>query len=271
MQLIDRINNPNIKFTKNDKLIIQLIFEKPDFFSENSILIVSKKIYISPASIVRFTKKIGLKGFKELQFEVKYSFIEDQFANNTSLDSIIDYYRNDYITIINSLPKRISENTLNIISDQLVNARQIYCLGIGDSSYTAANFSFRLRRFGLNSHSLEEYDQMQICARIAQKGDYFILFSLSGEKTAIVDALEALQNTEAISLLLTQESDTLASQIATQTLLVPHKKNMSMTDTISNQFGLLVTCDILLHFLFKSNPDKYYNTYMKTQIYEINI
>ncbi|MTD38901.1 hypothetical protein GIX45_09690 [Erwinia sp. CPCC 100877] len=58
------------QLTKNERLVAEYIIENPNEFLNSTTREIAKKIYVSPAIITRFARKIGMASFHELQMRI---------------------------------------------------------------------------------------------------------------------------------------------------------------------------------------------------------
>ena len=103
-------------------------------------------------------------------------------------------------------------------------------------------------------------------SNIAQKDSIYICISLSGETKFIVNALKKFNEKKINTFLLSQHANSSASKYTKNLLLTPQKKNLALTDSISDQFSLLILTDIILHYIFMAEPLKYKTIYDMTII-----
>ncbi len=99
------------------------INKKPEYFLNNLITIISKKLGIATSTISRLSKKIGYKNFKELKMfiyekikQIKSSF---NFQYNDNLPNLIQKIKNinlySIFETINNLNLLELENIINCI------------------------------------------------------------------------------------------------------------------------------------------------------------
>lgn len=260
MKLIESNSNT---FTETDHIISKSIIENPTFIINNDIAKSSKLMFVSTSSITRFCHKIKLPGYKELKFLLAEPNSEE---NIPYFDSMIDFFINDYRLILNKMKGSINESNINRTVKLILNSKCVYILGIGTSGFLATDFSFRIQRLGINSQAITDPHLIKMKTSIASTSDLFITISLSGETKFINDAIKRLSDKKIKSVLLTEYSNSTAAQNSSITILTPQKENLALSDAISNQFTMILVTDIIVHYIFKTDPVKFKYIYDKTLI-----
>lgn len=251
-------------YTEVEKKIADTIVNSPTLIIDNSIVELSKLIFVSKTSISRFCLKINIPGYKELRYMLSQNIIlENESLHFTSM---IDFFQSDYLKIINKVKLTVSESEIKSCVKYITNASKVYIIGVGSSGFQAMDFSFRLQRLGINSQAITDSHFISIQSKISTENDLFICFSLSGETRIICHALNNLKLNNVKSILISQFMRSSASIISDILILAPQKSNLALTDSISDKFSLILITDIIFHYIFISNPAEYKEIFDKTII-----
>lgn len=138
-----------------------------DFFLENLELIPFLNIYqiseatqFSVASIVRFTKRLGFKGYSDFKdtfskhFQKKIKKL-DMFTN-IQLDKLKEHtltaVANQDINNINETLKLIDTNTFDEVVSLIIEANRVYTMGLGVSYLLAQLLSYQLMQVGVDAY-----------------------------------------------------------------------------------------------------------------------
>lgn len=166
------------QLSKNDQTIKNYLLQNWD--KEEKITEVSKKAFVSAASISRYIKKTRLNSYKNYLYQKRLS--KQSFANQIDFDAAFK----DIIKIKQDLLK----NTLNSIEkDSLLRscavierAECVYIIGMGYSRNQAEAMCMRLNRIGKKSIFIENLQELPfvnekkdfkscVCIAISQTGD----------------------------------------------------------------------------------------------------
>lgn len=152
-------------FTSTEKQIVEFIQKYPRVVINLSLEELAAECFVSTASIIRLSKKVGSKGFAD--FKVKLAAELSAFAMDTAeipVDIPIppDATSQDIAKIFYNLSHQALETTHNELdhialqkaANLLAYSDHIHVYGRGESLIVAQDFHYKLLRIGINS-SLE--------------------------------------------------------------------------------------------------------------------
>lgn len=258
MNFENRIQKFHSLLTDNDKKIATyLLAHKDDNIINYTITDLSEEIYVSPASITRFCKKLKFNSFQEL----KYAILKDvsKKDHHVSTSHIIFGY---YEAIIQSTLQFITEAQIKKITDMMKQANKIIFCGIGNSGMIAQEFNSRIERMGISSQSITDSHGMILKSSLLGKQDLLVCISYSGETQSIVDAAK-LANANGTSVIaITNYEDTKLAKLSDEIVLISSYLYMDDEKFINTQVSSLFILDILTYELL--NDDKLLHNRRKT-------
>ena len=173
-----RIREFEESYTSTEKLIAKYILEHGNEILNYSAQTLGEKTNTSAAAIIRFSKKIGFKGFSDLKMNLAQSHSNEQH----DLDVDIIFNENDDMTSLVDKGCRLNMNTvlktyqLINVSDLenainlLCNASTIYLFGVGGSSVIANDIEQNKTRSDLQITYQE--DVLRLINEFTQRGLY---------------------------------------------------------------------------------------------------
>ncbi len=205
---IDKLVNKNYdKLNKNDLYIWDYISNNRKECINISMQDLAKKCNISYASVFRFTKKLGLKGYSELKIYLKW---EEEQKFKIQDDEMNKIYNN----IISSLNTIKNRDCLDIFK-LLDSANKIYSYARGSTPKNASKF---LKGCLLFSNKLlnviEGREESQIVLKFVNEEDVFFLISLSGTDTYINDFALQLKSKGVKIISITRDGNNELAQIS---------------------------------------------------------
>lgn len=187
-----------------EKQIADYFLKKELSIKEISARQVSKELYLSPSTIVRFCQKytnLGYNDFKEKYLsEIKY--IHQNFSN---INANLPFEKNDRNLVvahkIGSLYKSTVDDTLSLNNHDniqkairlLEKSNCIHLCSVGDSIALASIFRDRMLRLGKKVIVESRADNCFHEACFSTDSDCFILISYSGETEGILKIAKKLQ------------------------------------------------------------------------------
>lgn len=206
---------------------------------------VSKKLYVSNASLSRFAQKLGFKGYREFVYAYTSAIIKHK-----DLDSLTKNVLHSYQRVLEDTYDIIDNNQMVRISNMMDYYARVYVYGTGSSAIAAREFKLRFMRLGLHVDYLA--DPHSIRMNITRVDDSCLVFgiSISGKTDTIIEELAHAKQKGATCILISS-NDTPGSRTSYDELVsVAKVKNLEASDKISPQFPILLVVDILYsHYL----------------------
>ena len=161
------------------------------------------------ATIVRFSRRLGLSGYQELKLKIA------QESANTASGGVIGIETGDSCYEI--FTKRINdiaialENTRSVLDPKEIekaactikDARRIVIFGLGNSASIAVDAQHKFLRSGLDAIAYCDNHMQAIAASHLHIGDVAIGVSHSGASIDVVDALKTARETGATTICIT--------------------------------------------------------------------
>lgn len=161
------------------------------------------------ATIVRFSRRLGLSGYQELKLKIA------QESANTAQGGVLGVEQNDSCyDIFNKRIRDIAvalENTKTVLSpaeiekaaNVIKDARRIVIFGLGNSASIAVDAQHKFLRAGLDAIAYCDNHMQAIAASHLHKGDVAIGVSHSGASIDVVDALKTAREAGATTICIT--------------------------------------------------------------------
>ncbi|MGB9975775.1 MurR/RpiR family transcriptional regulator [Thermovenabulum sp.] len=257
--IINKIVEKYEEFSKTNKVIADYITKNYLTVSFISIKELSEKINVSPASITRFAKELGLNGYPELQQKLQVLVKNEVMPMKEIRDSIsiMDKEYNILESIFNanieSLKVSLTENLIESFSkavNAVMEARKVYILGLRSSFSPAYYLYFMLKQFMdnvilLNTSSWDIYDHLAD----ADKNDLLITIGYSRYTALTVEVAKYCKNR---SIKVIGITDNISSPIAVNSDITLIAKN------VSNAFSFvsaMTVCNALVVACGAKNKD----------------
>lgn len=201
MDIVRRIQSCET-LTPADRTLIKTVFELQDRIDAYTIEDLARAAHMSPASISRFCKKIGLKGFKEFKSELTRS--GEQRLEAASVDIDYPFSKGDSPRTIAHGLKALYELTLSDAiacmdfgqlsrAARLVNgALQVGVFTHSHNAQVAESFRDRLRRVGKTVLVPQSDEGQRITAAELTSHDVAIVISYSGRATFLASVMRIL-------------------------------------------------------------------------------
>ena len=132
------------KFTTVERNIADFFIQnrkKVDFSSKS----ISERLFVSEASLSRFAKKCGYRGYREFIYQYEETFVEKQESITGNTRMILNAYQE----LLNKTYSLVDEAQIVRISRYLNQAERVFVCGTGSSGLAAREMELRFMRIGV--------------------------------------------------------------------------------------------------------------------------
>lgn len=248
--------------TATERQIGEFVLENRDFVIESSVQELAKAIGVSPAAIVRFSKKVGFKGFSNLKMLLaqdkspqKTIVFDAIIQESDSLDTLMDKARLSNLNTTDLTYKLLDRETYNETVNRLIGARRIYLTGIGASHLVATDMFQKLVRIDQNVICVEEYNLFLSSLANATSEDVLLGFSYSGQTPEVLYAFELAKEKGMYTSAVTQIGNNALSKIANSTFTIPSEETDLRLGSISSRYAMLHVVDLLYYGIVRDDFD----------------
>lgn len=186
MFLLNLLRENYDKLNKNDLRIYSYIVQNKNEVIDLNINELADTLDLSTSSIMTFTKKLGLEGYSELRYLVKWTKDESKASFD---DNEIEYTKND----INLTMTMMTSLNLSGLFESINTAENIYVVGNG---YTQLNVAEELKRNFFNVgkilNVIDDPSSYYIYKASLKDGDVLFVLSFSGENKELIDLINSL-------------------------------------------------------------------------------
>lgn len=201
---------------------------------------LSTKSEVSEASLIRFTRKLGIDGYTEFKLLLSAELASEKSYSTpvdvSEKDNSIEIYKklaSFSIASIESTEKTLDPDALdaavNLIYDTNQTNHRIYLSGMGASSVLAKEFQIKLMRLNIASIFYEDIHLRLEASSLMKKGDLLVCFTALGKSIQNQQLMQLAIEKGANVLLITQYGNTKLAENATIALY---------TSIIENNFRL---------------------------------
>lgn len=277
MLVIEKLNLKD-SMSETEKSIADFLLSKGMEISKYSTRNLAESIYTSPATIIRFCKKVGFKGFDDF----KEKFLDEiQYLNQQTgkLDVNFPFSKDDTImkatNNIANLYKETINDTISLINyDALKKATTMlkYCYGIsifsaGTALNQAESFKEKMMKIGKRVSISNNLNYQLYEVSCLTKRDVAIIISYSGETEKTIQVAMECQKKSIPIIVITSFGENSLSEYATCKLVISTKESLFQNiGDFSTHTSINLILDILYSSYFLMNyEENYKNKLEKTK------
>lgn len=219
--------------------------EKTDF----SAKAIAKRLYVSEASLSRFSKKCGYRGYREFIYQYEETFVEKNREITGHTRQVLATYQE----LLNKTYSLMCEDQIIRVCEKLGQAKRVFVCGKGSSGLAAREMKLRFMRVGVDIDSIQDTDLMRMQAVFQKKGCLVIGISISGESYDVLYFLQEAKKRGADTILITGKNRENHMEICDELLSIPSRKYLDHGNVISPQFPILIMLDLIYSYYLEQD------------------
>lgn len=234
-----------------EKRVAQVILSDPREAVHYSITQLAEKAEVSDATVVKFCKRLGYKGYQEFKImlaqdvAVKPHLIHGEVEPGNDVQTIKEKIFQANISALQETAQVLETEALERAVQALANAGEIHFYGVGASGIVALDAEQKFSRIGLRTSAFLD-THLQIARAVhLREGDVAVCLSFSGETVEIVEALRAAKQAGALTIAITSFSGSTLAREADVLLLTSTQQNLFRSGAIASRLTQLSTIDVL--------------------------
>lgn len=252
-------------FTKSEKKVAKYILENSSEIIYLTIVDFSEKVVVGEATIIRFCRKLGFKGFQDFKMVLAQELsvnnqsnriVSDTLEIKDSLDLIGKKISNSCELALHETLMLIDYKILGQVTKLMEKAKRIYFFGVGFSGLTAVEAKFKFMQLGMKVEAYTDNHFMAMVAATLDKEDLVIGISHSGRAIETIKGLEVAKEQEAKTVAITHHAKSAITKVADLTLLNGAKEGPLQGGSISTKVSQFLVLELIYTRLLMNNEGK---------------
>ena len=263
MNCLIRIRQRYPVLAQSDRKLADYILDNPDAARHLSSQQLAVEAGVSQSSVVKFSQKLGFKGFPALKLAISEALassptphsvtVHNQILGDDPLRLVGEMLIQDnYAAMLASLDINSEEKLLTSVM-MLRNARRIVITGIGASGLVAKNFSWKLMKIGLSAVAELDMHALLATVQAMESQDVLLAISYSGERREINLAADEALRAGAKVLAITGFTPNALQQRATHCLYTIAEEQATRSAAISSSSAQMMLADLLFMALVQQD------------------
>ena len=202
---------------------------------------VAGKLFVSEASLSRFAKKCGFRGYRDFiyQYEESFAVNREDITGNTR--TVLNVYQE----LLNKTYNLVDEKQVERICRFIAKAGRVFVCGLGSSGLAAREMELRFMRIGVDITSIDHGDMIRMRGVFQDESCVVFGVSISGESETVLFLLEEAHRRKAKTVLLAARKKPELDAFCDEVVLLPSLTHLNYGNVISPQFPVLVMTDII--------------------------
>ncbi|MGZ4159610.1 MAG: MurR/RpiR family transcriptional regulator [Neobacillus sp.] len=259
---LGKIRSYYARFSEKEKKIANYILDTPDKIIHSTINEVAEDLNVADATVFRFCKRIGFKGYQAMKIALASEIITPIMQIHEEITE-----QDNEKTISEKVFKsniRTLENTLQIIESDSIqkavqilhNAERVDFYGTGGSAVIALDAYHKFIRTGIKAFAFPDSHFQMMAASQLSKNDVAVIISHSGANKDTIDILNTANKSGAKTIGITSFPKSPISQNVDVALYTSSDETEYRSEALASRIAQLSIIDALYVNLMILNKEK---------------
>lgn len=248
MKFYHTLSNQTKHLNPNENEMLAYCIKNIEKIQSIKIQELADELYTSPATLVRFCKKLGFHGFSEFKVALKMECEEG--------NALEESHSSDFFRDIEKTMELINEKVIDRVIQDIHHANRIEVYAVGSSRMVANELSKKLQSIGKLAFSYDDSSLMNVSASQLCDQDMVIALSTSGETPLILSAVSMAKSKGAAIISLTDLSANPQTKLSDTSLYVTSTSFTKSNIKIKSRVQLL----ILAEYIFFRYLESFYES-----------
>lgn len=239
---------------RGERKIADLILADPHAVLPLTITQFSELAECGTATLVRFSKRLGLNGYQELKIAIaqEISTLSNEKETISPYDSCYSMFTKRLRDIQVALQKTrlvLSPSAMDAAAKKIMNAKRIVIFGLGNSAVIAHDAQHKFLRVGLNATACSDNHLQSIIASHLDTDCVAIGISHSGKSVDIVQALRLARISGASTICVTNYETSPITEVSDICLFTQSEETQHSILAMSSRIAQLTIFDAIYTYI----------------------
>ncbi|SCC50118.1 SIS domain-containing protein [Kosakonia oryziphila] len=268
MSILNKINWLSPELAENQQKIAKYILENPETVLGMTSSRFAEEAGVSQSAIIKFSQKIGMKGFPELKIAISeelgrnvqfksspHKALHNAISMEDSLMVMAQKLVHEKTTAIIDTTKRINFTVFQQVVNLINHAQRVQIVGIWGSGLTAKDLSYKLQKIGILSLAEADLHVQIATAQALTPQDVQIVISFSGKRKDMRIAATMAKEQGATVIAITGNKNNPLARIADYVLESVSDENEWRSSSISSRTAQNTLTDLIFLALMQQRQD----------------
>lgn len=243
--IVGLINSYYPSLTNSEKKVADYVLNNLNKVIYYSVTDLSYEANVGETTVLRFCRKIGMKGYQEFKLTIAQNISEAEKEEEPESNNLIDTISKNTIKGLEETSSMIREGDLNTAIEMLHEAKSIHFFGVGTSGVTALDAQGRFLRIGKQTSAIVDSHLQAMSASTLAEGDVVVAISISGSTRDTLESLELAKESGAKVIAITYYTRSPITQFADIVLIGGTKESPLEGGSLIAKISQLFVIDLL--------------------------
>ena len=248
-----------------EKKVADYLIGHPKQVINMSVSELASNCEASQATIIRFCKKIGCKGFQQLKLKLAGEMTNQEempASNEINIDQMETSLHNIMLNKVEEVKAtfhNLDPDELYKIVDVILQADIIEFGAMGNTIPIALDGTYKLNQLGLHAVTSTIWETQEAFARTLKEKDVLIAISASGASRRLIRMAELAKDRGAITIALTNQACSPLTQVCDHVIITATREHVFYDQVSFTRMAAMAVIDTLFMLLLSTKKDFFEN------------
>lgn len=250
--------------TNTETKIAKYVLDHYDSVLTSNITELAEKAGVSDASVVRFCKSLGYKGYQDFKINAARDILPKEKHLNPSLEPSDDMgtiCKKIFSTEVAVLDRTLAGLDLEAVEQaahMIRTAQKMVVFGTGGSLLVGKDAQHKFLKIGIEVYVYEDVDMQLMASSLMKQGEVALCISHSGYNSHVVNCMKNAAENGAGRIALVSQGKTPVSKNADVVLYTASEETIFKSESVSTRIAQLAIMDSLVAIAaFQDYEDSY--------------
>ena len=213
---------------------------------------LAKRAEVSDASIVRFCRSIGYKGFTDFKMNLARDVVPEEKQFDPILEkgddakTVCRKIFHSEISVLNRTLLELDVEAMNTLSEKIFSSSRLAIFATGGSLMVAKDAQHKFLKIGIPVIVYEDVDLQMMSASLLTKGDVALCISFSGNNLHVLKCMKMARVREAYCGGILSQRKSPLSKVLQATLYSSYDETIFQSESVSTRIAQLALIDAMV-------------------------
>lgn len=257
--------------TNTEMKVANYVLDNYEEVLNANITELSENAGVSDASVVRFCKSLGYKGYQDFKISAARDVLPRDRHFNPSLEQGDDpetICKKIFTSEVNVLNQTLASLEMNVVyqaAEAIKAAGRLIFFGSGGSLLVGKDAQHKFMKIGVRAYVYDDIDMQLMSSSLMEEGDVAFCVSHSGSNYNVLKCMKNAQENGAVAIALVGQGKTPISKRADMVLYTASEETMFQSESVSTRIAQLAIVDALVAIVAFEDYENSYNAIQETR------
>ncbi|PFO08955.1 RpiR family transcriptional regulator [Bacillus sp. AFS076308] len=259
---LGKIRSYYARLSEKEKKVADYILKNPEKIIHNTINEVAEDLQVADATVFRFCKRIGFKGYQAMKIALASEIIEpiqqihEEINENDNEKTVADKIFHSNIRTLENTLQILDGNSIQDAVSLLMKANRVEFYGTGGSNVVAMDAFHKFVRTGIKAFAfIDSHFQLMSASQLGEN-DVAVVISHSGTNKDTLNILKTAKRNGAKTIGITSYPKSPICQYSDVALYTSSEETEYRSEALSSRIAQLSLIDALYVNIMVLNKEK---------------